>query len=70
MTGRMTLSSDFNVPIPQAMREKRRWREGQELVFIPKGQGLLLMPVPTLQELEGIARGADADDYRDREDRY
>jgi len=29
-----------------------------------------MIPVPTREELVGIARGADVDDYRDRNDRY
>ncbi len=43
---------------------------GQEFVFIPKGKGVLVMPVPKLDELAGIARGARTDGYRDRENRY
>lgn len=30
----------------------------------------MLVPVPTLDELRGIARGADPTGYRDRNDRY
>lgn len=33
-------------------------------------KGVLLMPVPELQQLAGIARGARRDGYRDRKDRY
>jgi len=39
-------------------------------VFIPKGQGVLMMPVPELAQLAGIARGAQTDGIRDRADRY
>jgi len=38
--------------------------------FIPKGKGVLVMPVPEFEQLAGIAKGARKDDYRDREDRY
>jgi hypothetical protein len=31
---------------------------------------MLVMPVPELEQLAGIAKGARKDDYRDREDRY
>ncbi len=41
-----------------------------EFVFVPKGQGLLVMPVPELVQLEGIAKGTRKDGYRDRKDRY
>lgn len=65
-----TLSSKFQISIPKAIREEQRWQAGQEFVFIPKGKGVLVMPVPGLEELAGIAKGANKDDYRDREDRF
>jgi hypothetical protein len=37
--------------------------------FIPKGTGVLLVPVPRLQPLKGIARGASIENYRDRSER-
>jgi len=70
MTATATLSSKFQISIPKAVREQQQWRAGQEFVFIPKGKGVLVMPVPELRELAGIAKGANADDYRDRKDRY
>lgn len=70
MPATATLSSKFQISIPKEVREEKQWEAGQEFVFIPKGQGVLLMPVPELEELAGIARGADARGYRDRTDRY
>ncbi|WP_062062495.1 AbrB/MazE/SpoVT family DNA-binding domain-containing protein [Cellvibrio sp. OA-2007] len=65
-----TLSSKYQISIPQQVREEQHWQSGQEFVFIPKGKGVLIMPVPELSELAGIAKGASAENYRDREDRY
>lgn len=65
-----TLSAKFQISIPKAVREEQQWRAGQEFVFVPKGKGVLLMPVPELEQLAGIARGAQAKNYRDRVDRY
>lgn len=65
-----TLSSKFQISIPKAVREEQCWQAGQEFVFIPKGKGVLIMPVPELEQLAGIAKGARADNYRDREDRF
>ena len=65
-----TLSSKFQISVPKAIRDQQRWEAGQTFVFIPKGQGVLLMPVPELAALEGIAKGADTEGYRDREDRF
>jgi len=64
------LSSKFQISIPKAVRSIRNWKAGQEFVFIAKGNGVLLMPVPTLDELAGCAAGANTEDYRDRSDRY
>ncbi|OZY86455.1 AbrB family transcriptional regulator [Cellvibrio mixtus] len=65
-----TLSSKYQISIPQQVREEQHWQSGQEFVFIPKGKGVLIMPVPELSELAGIAKGANVENYRDREDRY
>ncbi len=65
-----TLSSKFQISIPKAVREDQDWRAGQQLVFIPKGKGVLVMPVPELMQLSGIAKGARKEGYRDRNDRY
>lgn len=56
--------------MPKAVREGRHWEAGQEFVPIPKGNGVLIMPVPELEQLAGIAKGARKDGYRDREDRF
>ncbi|HVB69113.1 MAG TPA: AbrB/MazE/SpoVT family DNA-binding domain-containing protein [Acetobacteraceae bacterium] len=63
------LSAKFQISVPKAVRTARHWEAGQEFAFIPKGTGVLLVPVPTPQELAGLARGARAEDYRDRADR-
>lgn len=70
MTATATLSSKFQISIPKAVRDRQHWVAGQEFVFIPKGKGVLVMPVPELAQLAGIARGANTDGVRDREDRF
>jgi AbrB family looped-hinge helix DNA binding protein len=70
MAASATLSTKYQICIPKAVREQQRWKAGQEFVFIPKGKGVLVMPVPELKELAGMAKGARRDDYRDRKDRF
>ena len=65
-----TLSAKFQISIPKAVRTARQWKAGQEFAFIPKGTGVLLVPVPEAQELAGLAKGAKAKKYRDRSDRF
>ncbi|MBU1359044.1 MAG: AbrB/MazE/SpoVT family DNA-binding domain-containing protein [Gammaproteobacteria bacterium] len=70
MQATATLSSKFQISVPKAVREAQHWEAGQEFVFIPKGKGVLVMPVPEFADLAGIAKGARKDGFRDRKDRY
>jgi AbrB family looped-hinge helix DNA binding protein len=66
----VTLSSKFQISIPKEVRESQGWKPGQKFAFIPRGRGVELVPVPKLEDIIGIAEGADPSDYRDRYDRY
>lgn len=70
MAATATLSSKYQISVPKAIRDDLHWKAGQEFVFIPKGKGVLLMPVPELKQLAGIAKGAKTTGYRDRQDRF
>lgn len=70
MNATTTLSSKFQISIPKVVRDEQRWQAGQEFVFIPKGKGVLVMPVPELKDLAGLAKGARTTGYRDRKDRF
>lgn len=63
------LSAKFQISVPKAVRRAQHWQAGQEFAFIPKGTGVLLIPVPSPEDLAGLARGANPDGYRDRIDR-
>jgi AbrB family looped-hinge helix DNA binding protein len=65
-----TLSSKFQISIPKSVRDAHHLQAGQVFAFIPKPSGLLLVPVPTINDLAGIAKNANTENYRDREDRY
>jgi AbrB family looped-hinge helix DNA binding protein len=65
-----TLSSKFQISIPKAIRSAQHWEAGLTFAFIPKGTGVLIVPVPKRDALRGIAKGASATDYRDRADRF
>ena len=69
MTAIATLSSDFRISIPDEIRSAHGWEAGTTLAIIPKGSGVLLMSTAERDSLAGIAEGADASDYRDRNDR-
>ena len=69
-TATATLSSKFQISVPKVIREEQQWQAGQQFVFIAKGDGVLLMPVPEFKQLAGIAKGRNTTGYRDRNDRY
>jgi AbrB family looped-hinge helix DNA binding protein len=70
MTASSKISSKYQVLIPKAVRERMAWRPGQKIAFIAKADGVLMVPIPEREELAGMARGANPDGYRDRNDRY
>lgn len=70
MSNTATLSEKFQISIPKAVRTAHHWKPGQKFAFVPKGDSVLLVPVPTFEELRGIAEGKDSGRYRDRADRY
>ena len=61
-----TLSSKYRIEIPKPVRDACGWKPGQEFAFLPKGKHVILVPVPELDDLIGIARGADPSNYRER----
>jgi len=70
MVATSKISPKYQVSIPKAVRERLAWRPGQKVAFIDKGKGVLMIRVPEREELVGIARGANLENYRDRNDRY
>ena len=64
-----TLSSKFQISIPKEIREEMHLRPGQKFTFLRKGNSLQIVPMRTIDEFFGIARGADTSDYRDHTDR-
>ena len=64
------ISTEYLIEIPEEVRGKKGWEPGQEFLFLPDGDSFVLVPATDFDHLRGIARGADTDDYRDRNDRY
>ena len=62
------LSPTFEISIPSEICRALLWEAGQRLALIHKDNALLLMAVPTLEDLRGIARGAKDKTVRERDD--
>ena len=63
------LTDNFDVSIPAELRSAMNLKPGQRFAVIPKGRSISLVPIPEIEELVGLAEGADTTDYRDRRDR-
>jgi bifunctional DNA-binding transcriptional regulator/antitoxin component of YhaV-PrlF toxin-antitoxin module len=64
------LSEKFQISIPKSVRVAQGYVAGQKFAFVPRSSGLMLVPIPNLKDLRGMAKGADANNYRDRDDRF
>ncbi len=65
----VTVSSKFQVVIPQEVRTKLRLRPGQKVVVIEKDGIVHLIPLRPIKEMRGFASGVTTSDIRDEADR-
>jgi len=68
--GVVTLSSKFQVVIPQDVREKLDLKPGQKIVVIEKDGVVHLIPQRPVREMRGFVKGIDTRKLRDEEDRF
>lgn len=54
-----TLSSKFQLSIPKDIREAMHLKPGQQMSFLRVGKSLRLVPVMKLEDLFGLAKGAE-----------
>ena len=70
MSSGSTFSPKYQVSIPKALRQPTGLAaRPRSLRSSQKANGVLMIPVPEREALVGIARGANMDGYRDRNDR-
>jgi AbrB family looped-hinge helix DNA binding protein len=65
----VTISSKYQVVIPQAIREQFDLKPGQKLMFIPYQNTIRVLIVPPIEEAMGIFPGIDTDPQREKIDR-
>lgn len=61
-----TVTKDHDVHLPAELRRAIGWKPGQKLAVLQKPHGVTLVPVPELEDLRGIAKGADPSTVRER----
>ena len=64
-----TISSKYQVVIPKQVREHLNLKPQQKLTVIEKDRMLIFIQQSSLEELRGIAVGANIDAFRDKKDR-
>jgi AbrB family looped-hinge helix DNA binding protein len=67
--GTVTLSSKYQVVIPEDVREKLELKPGQKIVVVAKDGMVHLIPQKPVKEMRGFVSGIDRSKLRDEEDR-
>jgi AbrB family looped-hinge helix DNA binding protein len=67
--GVVTISSKYQVVIPEDVREKMALKPGQKVVVIEKDGVVHLIPQKPVKELRGFVKGVDTGKLRNEEDR-
>ena len=67
--GVVTLSSKFQVVIPQDVRKKLNLKPGQKIVVVEKDGVVHLIPQRDIRQMRGFVKGLDVQNLRDEEDR-
>ena len=65
----VTVSTKFQVVIPQAVREQLHVKPGQKMRVIAYDDKVILIPVRPIKEARGSLKGIDTDVQREEEDR-
>ena len=66
----VTVSSKFQVVIPQEVRQKMKLKPGQKVVVIEKDGVVHLIPEMPLKKMRGFVRGVTTENLREEEDRF
>ena len=64
------IPEDYRITLPQRIREMPGFERGGKVAWLVKHGSVSLVPVLGLDELRGIARGADTSDLREKTDRF
>lgn len=68
--GVVTLSSKYQIVIPQDVRERMKLKPGQKIVVIEKDGVVHLIPQKPIKEMRGFVKGINTHKLRNEEDRF
>ncbi len=66
----VTVSSKFQVVIPEDVRSRLKLQPGQKVIVIEKDGVVHMIPLKPVKETRGIARGITAQSVREELDRF
>ncbi len=66
----VTVSSKFQVVIPEDVRSRLKLQPGQKVIVIEKDGVVHMIPLKPVRETRGIARGITAQNVREELDRF
>ena len=64
----VTISSKYQVVIPQEVRKQFNLRPGQKLMFIPYNGTLRVVIVPPIKKARGMLKGMNTENIREEVD--
>ena len=64
----VTISSKYQVVIPQEVRKQFNLKPGQKLMFIPYNGTLRVVVVPPIKKARGMLKGMNTDNIREEVD--
>jgi AbrB family looped-hinge helix DNA binding protein len=65
----VTLSPQYQVPIPQEVRDLLNLKAGQKFSVLLQGDSITLVPKSSVQSFRGVLKGANINNVRDRTER-
>jgi AbrB family looped-hinge helix DNA binding protein len=66
----VTVSSKFQVVIPENVRSKLKLQPGQKVVVVEKEGIVHLIPLKPIKDTRGLAKGIRSENIRDEKDRF
>lgn len=65
----VVISPKYQVVIPKGVRENLKLKKNQKLAVIVKDRVISLIPIPSIEELRGMAKGVKTEEFRENEER-
>ncbi len=66
----VTVSSKYQICIPQEIREPLKIQKGQKLIMLAIGDRIEIVPSRDISEMKGFLKGMSTDNIREEEDRF